>query len=111
MTMQPLPTPAAVEPWWREVTRYQWLVLALASAGWVFDVFEGQIFGSCMNEALPVLLRGTAWEQKQETIVYYGIGSFLAGGALGGVVFGMLADRWGRRGTMAVTILLYSAFT
>ena len=23
---------------------YQWLVLALASAGWVFDVYEGQIF-------------------------------------------------------------------
>ena len=106
--------PMSEESWtavWHGVTRYQWMVLALASAGWVFDVFEGQIFGSCMNEALPTLLRGTAWETKQETIVNFGIGSFLAGGALGGVGFGMLADRWGRRPTMAVTILLYSVFT
>ena len=31
-------------PWYAEVTAYQWLVLAVASAGWVFDAFEGQIF-------------------------------------------------------------------
>ncbi len=104
------PRPAA-GPWWREVTSYQWLVLAIASAGWVFDVFEGQIFGSCMNEALPVLLRGSGWEDRKEFFVNVGLASFLAGGALGGVVFGMMADRWGRRRTMAFTILVYSAFT
>ncbi len=57
MTMQTSLVPAARERWWQGVTRYQWLVLAIASAGRVFDVFEGQIFGSCMNEALPDLLR------------------------------------------------------
>src|SRR5439155_16331745 len=98
-------------PWYEGVTRYQWMILALASAGWVFDVFEGQIFGSCMNEALPALLKDTGLEKNQEDVIYYGIGAFLAGGALGGVVFGMLADRWGRRWVMAVTILLYSIFT
>jgi MFS family permease len=102
-------TPA--DPWWRGVTRYQWLVLALASAGWVFDVFEGQIFGSCMNEALPVLLQGSGLEGWKEFFVNVGLAAFLAGGALGGVVFGMMADRWGRRRTMAITILIYSAFT
>ena len=30
---------------------------------------------------------------------------FLAGGALGGVLFGMFADRWGRKPVMVVTIL------
>jgi MFS family permease len=39
------------------------------------------------------------------------LAAFLAGGALGGIAFGMLADRWGRRRTMAATILMYSAFT
>jgi MFS family permease len=96
---------------WREVTRYQWTVLAIASAGWVFDVFEGQLFGSLMNEAVPALLRGTGLERQQELIVNIGIGAFLAGGALGGVLFGMLADRWGRRRVMALTILVYSLFT
>jgi MFS family permease len=98
-------------PWHAGVTRYQWTVLAIASAGWVFDVFEGQIFGSCMNEALPVLLRHTGLAQYKETFINVGIGAFLVGGALGGVVFGMLGDRWGRRWTMACTILLYSVFT
>src|SRR5437773_10909783 len=91
-------------PWYHGVTRYHWTVLAIASAGWVFDVFEGQIFGSCMNEALPVLLRDTGLEAHQEVFVNVGIAAFLVGGALGGVLFGMMADRWGRRGTMAITI-------
>ncbi|HXG09223.1 MAG TPA: MFS transporter [Gemmataceae bacterium] len=107
----PAPSPLAAEPWWKEVSRYQWMVLAIASAGWVFDVFEGQIFGACMNEALPVLLRGSGLEHHREFFVNVGLASFLAGGALGGIVFGMMADRWGRRRTMAITILMYSAFT
>src|SRR4051812_38139205 len=98
-------------PWYEGVTRYQWLVLAIASAGWVFDVFEGQIFGSCMNEALPVLLRGSGLEDYKETFINVGLAAFMAGGALGGVIFGMLADRWGRRKTMSFTILMYSVFT
>jgi MFS family permease len=97
--------------WHHEVTPYQWMVLAIASAGWVFDVFEGQIFGSCMNQALPALLRGTGLEQHREFFINVGLAAFLAGGAAGGVIFGMMADRWGRRGTMAVTILMYSLFT
>lgn len=109
--MADVPASSTPIPWWREVTRYQWMVLAIASAGWVFDVFEGQIFGSCMNEALPVLLRGTGLEEYQELFVNVGLAAFLVGGAAGGVLFGMMADRWGRRRTMAVTILLYSLFT
>ena len=28
----------------------------IASLGWVFDVFEGQIFVASMNEAMPALM-------------------------------------------------------
>src|SRR5947209_4841410 len=103
--------PEATGPWYAGVTRYQWTVLAIASAGWVFDVFEGQIFGACMNEALPVLLAGTGLEGDKEFFINLGLAAFLVGGAVGGLVFGMMADRWGRRRTMAVTILIYSVFT
>jgi MFS family permease len=102
--------PPEAGPWWRGVTRAHWLVLAIASAGWVFDVFEGQIFGSCMNQALPALL-SPAEQAYREWFVNVGLAAFLVGGALGGIVFGMAADRWGRRRTMALTILMYSAFT
>ena len=38
--------------WRRDVTSYQWLVLAIASAGWIFDVYEGQIFNITRNQML-----------------------------------------------------------
>jgi MFS family permease len=99
------------ERWYQGITRYQWLVLTVASLGWVFDVFEGQIFVSSMREAMPSLFPlGT----NTGTIDLYNnvaLASFLLGGALGGVVFGMLSDRIGRTRTMILTILMYSLFT
>ena len=38
--------------WYTGVTRYHWLVLAIASAGWVFDVFEGQVFVAFKTPAM-----------------------------------------------------------
>ena len=98
-------------PWYAGVTRYQWLVLVIASLGWIFDVFEAQIFVASMREALPSLVPpGT----PKGTIEFYEkitLGMFLLGGAVGGVFFGMLSDRIGRTRTMIYTILMYSAFT
>lgn len=98
-------------PSWRDgVSRYQWLVLTIASLGWVFDVFEGQVYVSSMNELLATLLPGKSPGEiafaKREAL-----SAFLVGGALGGVIFGILADRLGRTKTMVLTILLYSVFT
>src|SRR5262249_19414583 len=50
------PAPASEPPWYSGITRYQWLVLLLASLGWVFDIYEGQVFVASMNEAMPELL-------------------------------------------------------
>ena len=33
------------QKWYHGITRYEWLVLIIASAGWIFDVYEGQIVG------------------------------------------------------------------
>src|SRR5437899_570139 len=32
------------KPWYAGITRYQWIVLAIAAAGWAFDQYESQIF-------------------------------------------------------------------
>jgi MFS family permease len=98
-------------PWYRGITRYQWMVLIIASLGWVFDVFEGQIFVASMNEAMPSLVPP---ETSKGTIDYYKnitLAAFLLGGATGGVLFGMLSDRIGRKKTMSLTIIMYSLFT
>lgn len=97
--------------WYAGITRYQWLVLIIASLGWVFDIFEGQIFVASMNEAMSSLVPP---ETSQGTIAYYKnitLAAFLLGGAIGGVVFGMLSDRIGRKKTMSLTIIMYSLFT
>src|SRR5437870_3180451 len=101
-------------PWYQGITRYQWLVLVVASLGWVFDVFEGQIFVASMSEAMPALLADASPAEREAQADFYNtvtLAAFLLGGALGGVLFGALADRVGRTRTMAWTILVYSAFT
>ena len=98
-------------PWWKGVTRYQWLVLLIASLGWVFDTFEGQIFVTSMNEMMASLLPEDVPSEKRDAVAKLALGVFLIGGAVGGVFFGMLSDRIGRARTMIITILVYSLFT
>jgi MFS family permease len=107
----PRATAADSAPWYSGITSYQWLVLMIASLGWIFDVFEGQVFVASMNEAMPSLLPTDASEATSKLYNNIALGAFLAGGALGGVVFGALGDRIGRARTMVITILMYSFFT
>lgn len=107
-------TPAKSSPsgkWYEGVTRYQWLILLIASAGWVFDVYEGQIFNITRVQLLTEIL---GVPMGDPLITKYGdrfLGIFLIGGTVGGLLFGSLADKWGRQRTMIVTILMYSIFS
>lgn len=103
---QSLPT----QSWYHHVTRYQWLVLVIASAGWVFDAFEGQIFNITRQDLLRELL-SAADPQKQKWWGDLFLAVFLLGGTLGGILFGNLADRFGRKPAMIVSILFYSVFS
>jgi MFS family permease len=97
-------------PWYAGVTREQWLTLVIASLGWVFDVFEGQVFVAA-KEAMPALLPPGTAGGEVEFYNNIAFAAFLLGGALGGVAFGRLSDRIGRARTLVLTILLYAAFT
>src|ERR1041385_2314069 len=102
---------SATPRWYHGVTGYQWLILAIASAGWVFDTYEGQIFNITRNQLLAEILgvgTGSA-EIKRYGDIFLGV--FLLGGTAGGLLFGSLADRWGRKPTMVLTILMYSIFS
>jgi MFS family permease len=98
-------------PWYAGVTRYQWLVLLIASAGWMFDAFEGQVFNITRGQMLADLMGS---ESSSGRVRMWGdtfLAIFLLGGTLGGVVFGSIADRYGRKPTLALTILFYSIFS
>jgi MFS family permease len=96
-------------PWYAEITRYQWVVLAIASAGWIFDVYEGQIFNITRSDMLADILRGQSADAKRWGDVFLAI--FLLGGTVGGLAAGSLADRFGRRPILVLTILLYTLFS
>lgn len=103
--------PADNGPWYRGISSYQWMVLAIACAGWIFDVYEGQIFNITRDQLLTDVLSagGVQANVKQYGDMFLGI--FLLGGTIGGLVFGSLADRFGRGPAMIATILMYSVFS
>lgn len=101
----------ATPKWYSSVTRYEWLVLTVASLGWVFDAFEGQLFNLTRGAMLADILGAKPGDPaaKQWGDIFLGI--FLAGGTLGGLLFGSLGDKLGRKPVMVLTILFYSIFS
>lgn len=96
---------------WRAVSRYQWLVLFVAYLGWMFDSMDATLYVLVLSPALHDLLGPRA---SGGAVAQYGGGIlalFLIGWALGGVLFGLLADRLGRTRTLIYTILIYAVFT
>lgn len=96
---------------WKQLTGYQWLVLAVAWLGWVFDSMDATIYAQVMSPALSDLLgaRGTPENVGRYGGIIFAI--FVVGWALGGVTFGVLADYLGRARTLVITILIYAVFT
>ncbi len=94
---------------------YQWTVILAAWLGWGFDVFDGLLFNYVAPNCVPTLLGlsiGSA-EAKSATLQWTGIltSVLLIGWAVGGVIFGKVADRIGRTKTLLLTMLLYSIGT
>src|SRR5262249_29940810 len=97
--------------WTHEISRYQWLVLAVAWLGWVFDSMDGTLFSLVQKPSMTELMGSGATEA---TIGFFSSVVFsvmLVGWALGGIVFGIMADYVGRTKALLATILIYSLFT
>src|SRR5688572_18090382 len=94
---------------------YQWTVIFAARLGWGSDIFAALLFNYVAPNAVPALLgleRRTA-AASAATLNCTGIltSVLLVGWAVGGVVFGYVADRIGRTKTLLLTMLLYSLGT
>jgi len=103
----------AVRPlsWIREITPYQWRVFLVVWLGWILDSTDFGLFSFVLRPALTELLG------NQASLADIGrIGGVLSmvgllGWAVGGFVFGVIADYVGRVRTLAVSIVLFSIFT
>ena len=93
------------------ITRYHWLVVTFASAGWLFDCMGQRIFVLSREPALRELLGATA---SDGDVKYWGgVATLLmmVGWATGGILFGMMSDRCGRVKAMVTTLLAYTLFS
>jgi MFS family permease len=97
--------------WYRELNRYQWFVLVVASLGWMLDCFDQQLFMMARQPAMTELLPEGSSLSTINEYGGYAVSIFLMGWGIGGLIFGVMGDRIGRAKTMMITILMYSIFT
>ena len=101
-------TAHANTPWYRDLTSYHWFVFLVASLAWLFDCLDQQLFILARGKAMEALLP-PGWDLK----LYggYATSIFVAGWAMGGLIFGSLGDRFGRAKMLTLTVLIYSVCT
>jgi MFS family permease len=90
--------------WLREGTPAARRALLAASLGWALDAFDVMLYALVLSSLLADLSISTA------TAGLLGSLTLVASG-IGGVLFGTIADRAGRRPAMILSILVYSVFT
>ncbi len=94
----------AIWGWWHEAPAPARRALIAASLGWMLDAFDVMLYAMVLTALmadLDISLRTAGW-----------LGSAtLIAAAVGGVVFGVLADRFGRTRALMASVLLYSVFT
>lgn len=85
-------------------TRRHFEILFMSWAGWVFDFYDLILFSFLL---VPI---GEELHLSNVGLSYV-LGASLAASALGGVAFGILSDRFGRKKVLQWTILTYSIGT
>ncbi len=98
-----------------DMNGYQWTVLFAAWLGWGFDVFDGLLFNYVAPNCVPTLLGLPLGSKaaKAETLHWGGIltSILLIGWAIGGILFGRVADKIGRTRTLLLTMTVYAVGT
>jgi SHS family lactate transporter-like MFS transporter len=89
--------------WWQEPTRAQWAAFAAAWVGWVLDAFDFTIYLLVMPAILKEFGQSVATVSVSVTLTLL---VRLAGGA----VSGWMADRWGRRLPLMISLVWFAVF-
>ncbi|MBU2699861.1 MFS family permease [Sporomusaceae bacterium BoRhaA] len=90
--------------WWREISKKQWYALWASVLGYILDSFDTMVYAFALTRIL------NEWGL---TTVEAGLLSSvtLFSSAFGGVFFGAVADKVGRKKAIMITVLLFSIFS
>ncbi|MGZ7116670.1 MAG: MFS transporter [Methanobacterium sp.] len=89
---------------YKHPTREHYKILGLSWAGWVFDFYDLILFTFLVIPIGQEL-------HLSNLMLSYAVGISLAATALGGVIFGILSDKYGRKAVLQWTIVIYSIGT
>lgn len=103
-TAEPYPAKPLGLTWWRQASPDARQALAAGMLGWMLDAFDVMLFAL----VLPAVTTDLGLSKAEGGL----LGSVtLIAGAAGGVGFGWIADRFGRRRALMWSVALYSIFT
>lgn len=89
--------------WWREPTRDQWAAFLAAWSGWVLDAFDFTIYLIVVPEIAKEFGVSTTAAMGSLTLT-------LLVRLLGGVAAGAMADRWGRKLPLMLSLVWFAVF-
>lgn len=89
---------------WNEASPAAKKALIAASLGWLLDAFDVMLYALILTAVVKDLDLSLATGGQLASLT-------LAASALGGLVFGVIADKLGRTRALSLSILLYSVFT
>ncbi|MCE1164379.1 MAG: MFS transporter [Bacteroidetes bacterium] len=85
-------------------TKQHYHILLLSWAGWVFDFYDLILYSFLMIQIKAEL-------HFSDVEISFVFGASLAATAVGGIIFGYLSDRYGRKNVLQWTIITYSVGT
>jgi MFS family permease len=89
---------------WSEASVQARKALIAASLGWLLDAFDVMLYALVLASLMTDLGMDRATGGLLGSLT-------LAASAVGGILFGVVADRWGRTRALSLSIVIYSVFT
>jgi MFS family permease len=94
-------TPSDSAPWYREISAKQWYALLAGQLGWALDAFDVMLYSFCLTSIMK------EWSLKPSEAGFM-VSVTLFASAFGGILFGTIADRIGRKKALMATVLVFS---
>src|SRR5262245_45038572 len=92
----------SASPWYREITAKQWYALLAGQLGWALDAFDVMLYSFCLTSIM------NQWQLKPAEAGFM-VTVTLYASSFGGILFGEIADRIGRKKALMATVLVFSA--